>query len=84
MNGTVFEDFIEKFGDMLDRTQDESEILGEGARLLEMLVARDGWLAPEFAEPARIDTPNISSISIRQRGFRLSASCGVRTGNAGP
>ncbi|MBU3653199.1 MAG: cysteine dioxygenase, partial [Limnohabitans sp.] len=43
--------FISALTDLVERTQDEAEILQVGRGLLHELVRQDDWLPPEFAQP---------------------------------
>ncbi len=43
--------FVEAFGALLDRTDDERVVLGEGANLLARLIAADDWLPASHAIP---------------------------------
>jgi len=45
-------DFVLAFGRLVDRQPTESELLKEGAALLQELVATDDWLPAKYAEPA--------------------------------
>lgn len=45
--------FIVGFGDLIDGTDMESEVLGQGSTLLRDLVAHDDWLPQEYARPGR-------------------------------
>ncbi len=50
MTASRFENFVSRFGAMLDASQgDEARILREGTPLLRELVSHDDWLAPQHA-----------------------------------
>ncbi|MET0241149.1 MAG: cysteine dioxygenase [Sphingobium sp.] len=44
--------FVTSFADLLSGARTEESIIQSGSALLARLVARDGWLPPQFAEPS--------------------------------
>lgn len=50
-NTAPLRDFVGSFAALLDGTDDLDVILGRGARLLQRLVAQDGWLPEDYARP---------------------------------
>ncbi|MDR3508502.1 MAG: cysteine dioxygenase [Caulobacteraceae bacterium] len=45
-------DFVVELGALLERTEDEAQVLDQGGKLLEALVAHDDWLPDAFAQPS--------------------------------
>src|SRR5579871_3365118 len=46
-------DFVISFSLLIERTENEPEILREGSRLLKELVAIDDWLPDRYAQPSQ-------------------------------
>ena len=70
--------FVTAMTRLVERTSDESRLLGESRLLLARLIEGEAWLAPAFAVPRSDRYAQTCCIAIRSSDSRWSASSGVR------